>query len=260
MVSDLHCNVGMGPLIRTSAEKSGAQIILDAGDTTINGTAVEQYCVTTFRRAAPSGVEIVNSPGNHDSTETEAMYRRAGATVLDGKVVTVKGIRFLGDSDPNATRLGAGTSSAGRESVAEVGARLADVACDDSDGVDILLIHTPRVGLEALNRGCVPAQLSGHLHTRIDPTPVGAGVRYVSSSTAGASLDQPTVGPLHGIAEMTVLRFDPASRRVVDYQLVQVRPDGTASVGPRIAWPEPDTVLSTGLVVPRPTTSPAPTP
>ena len=36
---------------------------------------------------------------------------------------------------------------------------------------------------------------------------------------------------------MTVLRFDPVSRRVMDYQLVQVMPDHSASVGPRIPWP-----------------------
>ena len=36
---------------------------------------------------------------------------------------------------------------------------------------------------------------------------------------------------------MTVLRFDPLTRRFVDYQLVEVRPDGSASVGPRLGWP-----------------------
>src|SRR5450830_187508 len=77
LVSDLHCNVGMAPLIRTAAQLSGTKVILDAGDTTIDGTAVEQYCVTTFAEAAPAGVPIVTSPGNHDSKETSAMYRRA---------------------------------------------------------------------------------------------------------------------------------------------------------------------------------------
>ena len=45
-------------------------------------------------------------------------------------------------------------------------------------------------------------------------------MRYISSSTAGATLGQPTVGPLNGVAEMTVLRWDPQTRRFVDYQLV----------------------------------------
>lgn len=238
VVSDLHCNVGMASLLTTAARRAGADVVLDAGDTTMNGTGVEQYCVTTFARAVPDGVELVTSPGNHDSAETTAMYARAGARVLDGSVVEVDGMRLLGDHDPAQTRIGSGTT-AGTESAQDVAERLAATACDDEDGVDLLLIHTPRVGLPALNDGCVPAQVSGHMHQRIGPSVVGEGVQYVSSSTAGATLGQPTVGPLNGTAEMTVLRWDPRARRIVDYQLVQVRPDASASVSPRLQWPEP---------------------
>jgi hypothetical protein len=239
LVSDLHCNVGMAPVIRSAAKLSGAKIVLDAGDTTIDGTAVEQYCITTFAQAVPAGVPIVTSPGNHDSSETTAMYARAGATVLSGKVVTVDGIRFLGDSDPDATRIGSGTSLVGKETASQEGARLADVACKEKEGVDILLIHTPWVGDAALDSGCVPAQLSGHLHTRIGPLRIGSGVRYISSTTAGAAPGELTVGPLHETAEMTVLRFDPVSRRLLDYQVIQIHTDKSASVGPRIPWPGP---------------------
>lgn len=238
VMSDLHCNVGMAPLIRTVVERSEADLVLDAGDTTINGTSVEQYCVTTFARAVPDDVELVTSPGNHDSAETSTNYARAGATVLDGSVVEVDGLRILGDSDPNETRVGAGgTAQAGKETAAEQARRLADVACDDDDGVDLLLIHTPAVGQQALEDGCVPAQISGHLHRRYGPERVDDSVRYISSSTAGATLGQATVGPLHGVAELTVLRWDPERRRFVDYQLVQVRPDATATVSPRLQWP-----------------------
>ncbi|MEZ0449861.1 metallophosphoesterase family protein [Cellulomonas sp. ICMP 17802] len=238
LVSDLHCNVGMAPLIRTLVQRSKADLVLDAGDTTLNGTSVEQYCVTTFARAVPAGVELVTSPGNHDSRQTTKNYAKAGATVLDGSVIEVDGLRILGDRDPNETRVGAGgTALAGKESAQDEADRLAEVACDDGDGVDLLLIHTPAVGEEALASGCVPAQISGHLHKRYGPERLGLGVRYISSSTAGATLGQPTVGPLNGIAELTVLRWDPGTRRFVDYQLVQVRPDATASVSPRLRWP-----------------------
>ena len=238
VVSDLHCNVGMAPLIRTLVLRSKADLVLDAGDTTLNGTSVEQYCVTTFARAIPDGVELVTSPGNHDSRETTGNYAKAGATVLDGSVIEVDGMRILGDRDPNETRVGAGgTALAGKESASDEAERLSDVACDDPDGVDLLLIHTPAVGQPALASGCVPAQISGHLHKRYGPERMDLGVRYISSSTAGATLGQPTVGPLNGVAEMTVLRWDPATRRFVDYQLVQVRPDTTASVSGRLRWP-----------------------
>jgi hypothetical protein len=238
LVSDLHCNIGMAPLIRTLVDRSGADLVLDAGDTTISGTSVEQYCVTTFARAVPSGVELVTSPGNHDSQETSRTYARAGATVLDGSVVEVDGLRILGDRDANETRLGAGgTAQAGTESATDAAERLARVACRDADGVDLLLIHTPAVGQAVLDDGCAPAQISGHLHRRYGPERIGRGVRYISSSTAGATLGQATVGPLNGIAELTVLRWDPGTRRFLDYQLVQVHPDTTASVTGRLRWP-----------------------
>ncbi|HWJ85589.1 MAG TPA: metallophosphoesterase [Cellulomonas sp.] len=234
VVSDLHCNVGMAPLVTTLVERSGASLVLDAGDTTINGTSVEQFCVSTFAHAIPDGVDLVTSPGNHDSAETSALYARAGAKVLDGGVLEVDGMRILGDRDPNETRLGQGTS-AGVRTADEEGADLAATACDDEDGVDLLLIHTPWVGDATLDAGCAPAQISGHLHRRTDPVQVGEGIRYISSSTAGATLNQPTVGPLHGTAELTVLHWDPSTRRIVDYQVVQVAPDATA----RVLWPQP---------------------
>lgn len=237
VVSDLHCNVGMAPLIGTLARLSGADAVLDAGDTTMNGTSVEQYCVTSFARAVPDGVPLVTSPGNHDSRDTSGKYARAGATVLDGSVIEVAGLRVLGDNDPNETRVGGGgTGAAATETAAEMGERLAQVACDDGD-VDLLLIHTPTVGDAALDEGCVPAQVSGHYHRRVGPDQIGQGIRYISSSTAGATLNQPTVGPLRGVAELTVLRVDPDTRRVVSYQVVQVTPDATVTVNRPQRWP-----------------------
>ncbi|MBM7820468.1 hypothetical protein JOE63_002945 [Cellulosimicrobium cellulans] len=245
VVSDLHCNTGMTPLIRTAAERSGASIVLNAGDTTMNGTAVESFCVDSFASAVPKGATMVVSDGNHDSVETSAQERANGQTVLDGKVVEVDGIRILGDRDPLETRLGLGSQPPREETPEEYAARLTEVACaeqEDGDGIDLLLIHTPRMGNEALDSGCVPNQISGHMHTRSGPERTGGGVRYVSGSTAGAVKDQLRIGPLKGTAEMTVLRFDPERRRIVDWQLVQIGTDESAKVWPRIAWPTPSGV------------------
>ena len=209
VVSDLHCNVGMAPLIRTLVERSGAEVVLDAGDTTINGTSVEQYCVTTFARAMPDGVALVTSPGNHDSQDTSRDYARAGATVLDGSVVEVAGLRILVTATRTRRVRAGGRRTLGTDSV-DAGERLADArarttastcCCPHARG------RRPRV-----RAGCVPAQISGHLHRRTDPRQVGHGIRYLSSSTAGATLGEATVGPLNGAAEMTVLRWDPATR------------------------------------------------
>ncbi|TKR22655.1 metallophosphoesterase [Cellulomonas hominis] len=236
VISDLHCNVGMAPLITSLVERSGAEVVLDAGDTTMNGTSVEQYCVTTFARAVPRGVDLVTAPGNHDSAETTAQYARAGATVLDGGVIDVRGMRILGDKDPKATRLI--TTQTQDESYAEVGERLSDVACDEPDGVDLVLFHNPRTAPALLADGCVPALVSGHMHTRTDPEQIGEGIRYISSSTAGAQENEPRIGPLKGTAEMTLLRWDPDSRQILDWQLVEIGTDASAVVHDPEPWPE----------------------
>jgi predicted phosphodiesterase len=236
VVSDLHCNVGMATVIARVASLAGVDMVLNAGDSTVDGTAVESYCVQAFADAVPDGVPYVIADGNHDSAQTAATEKAVGAIVLAGHVVEVDGIRILGDSDPNETRIGEGTRPKSDETVVQEGQRLADVACTDGD-VDLLLIHTPSVGDEALRQGCVPTQISGHLHTRYGPMRIGDGVRYISSSTAGALLDEPTVGPLRGTAELTLLHLDAETRRVVDYRLVRVRPSGEAIVGPLVGWP-----------------------
>lgn len=244
LVSDLHCNTGMTPLIRDLADRLAPDVMLNAGDTTINGTSVESVCVDSFASAVPDGVPFVVSDGNHDSRLTTATELANRQIVLDGEVVEVEGIRILGDRDPLETRIGGGTVIAREETPEEAGERLRDVACEAAgepslggftaeDRVDLLLIHQPAVGDAALESGCVPFQISGHMHTRIGPDVVGYGVRYVNASTGGATKGNTSVGPLRDTSQMTVLRFDPEARRFVDWQLVEVTPEGEASVSER---------------------------
>jgi hypothetical protein len=237
MVSDLHCNTGMSPLITTAATLSGASIVINGGDSTINGTAVERFCVDSFVNAVPDGVASVQSDGNHDSSITSDQARAAGSTVLDGSVVEIDGVRFLGDSDPKETRIGQESVSVAGETYEQAGTRLRDVACAEDDPADILLIHTPGVGEPVMASGCVPVQLSGHIHHRSGPLQFGKGIRYVSSTTAGAASGQPTIGPLNGTAEMTVFRFDRERRVMLDYRVIAVQPDRSVQVGERMAFP-----------------------
>ena len=239
-VSDLHCNVGMAPLIKSAAQEVGAKIVVNTGDTTINGTDIERFCVQSFAKALPHGAVMVQSDGNHDSSLTSKQARDAGVVVLDGKVVEVAGVRFLGDSDPRATRIGQGSTLVGEENYADRGARLASVACEPGADADILAIHTPAVGTPVMASGCVPVQLSGHFHKRIGPLYEGEGVRYVNSSSAGAIEGNVTIGPLKGTAEMTVFRFDLGTRRIVDLQIIAITPQGTATVGARTRFPAPE--------------------
>ena len=250
LVADLHCNTGMTPLLRDLADRLQPDVMLNAGDTTINGTSVESVCVDSFASAVPDGVPFVVADGNHDSRLTTATEQANRQIVLDGDVVEVEGVRILGDRDPLETRIGGGTVIAREETPAEAGERLRDVACEAAgeiglggftaeDRVDLLLVHQPAVGDAALESGCVPFQISGHMHKQIGPDVVGYGVRYVNASTGGATKGNTSVGPLRDSSEMTVLRFDPESRRFVDWQLVEVTPEGTAAVSERQPVPPP---------------------
>jgi len=246
VVSDVHCNTGMSPLVRTAVERSGATVVVNAGDATIDGTSIEKICVTSISKAT-HGATTVFVGGNHDSAETSAQFAAAGAVVLRGEPETVQGITFLGDLDPYVSRSGQPTRLIGDVTEASEGEALSATACETHP--DVLLIHNPRVGAPALASGCVPYQVSGHLHTRVGPETVGPGVLYVNSSTAGAVENQLTVGPLHGTAEMTEMRFDLTTRRMVDYRVIQVMTDRSATVGAWTPYPEP-----TGAVVPGGTT------
>ncbi|MCL2454594.1 MAG: metallophosphoesterase family protein [Micrococcales bacterium] len=247
LVSDLHCNVGMARVISTLVRLSDARVVIDAGDTTINGTSVEEQCVQTFARAIPDRVRLVAVAGNHDSRTTTRAYARAGATVLSGSVVSVGGIRFFGDADPNQTLFGQSASTRD-ETEAQAGARIADQACR-ARGVDVLLVHNPRVATPSLERGCAPVSLSGHMHTRTDPIQVGSGIRYISASSGGAVAGEVTLGPLSGTAEMTVLQWDPTTRAFITWQVVQIHPDGSATVEDPQPWPPID---PSGLQTPAP--------
>ena len=245
LVSDLHCNVGMAPVISAAVDLAGAGVVLDAGDTSVNGTQVERYCITAFMNAYRAGGarEIVFAGGNHDSALTAEQVRAAGGTVLSGEIVTVEGIDILGDVDPLETRIGQGTSVAREETPAQAGERLADLACERTEPVPILLIHTPAVGEASLDRGCAVTQLSGHMHKWQGPQRHAQGVRLVNGSTAGAVAGQATVGPLAGTATIGVLRISPEHGRVVDYQKITVDPDGVAEVGWRMPFPVPAGML-----------------
>lgn len=242
LVSDLHCNVGMAAVVGEAARLAAAQAVLDAGDTVIAGTSVEEFCVNALAEAIDPEVPLVVADGNHDSEETAAQERRAGAIVLEGEPVVVAGVRILGDAEPTLTTVTEGTRLKGDETRTEMARRLAARACEAVDAgeqVDILMVHNPRAGVAPMASGCLPLQLSGHMHRQIGPTPQGLGLLYGSASTGGATLGGQTIGPLQAPGVMTVLRFDAVAHRPLAYRLLTIGTDASADVGPWLPFPEP---------------------
>lgn len=242
VVSDLHCNIGMAQVVRQAVESTGAQAVLNAGDTVISGTAVESLCVDALADAVPDGVPLVVADGNHDTPETTAQEKASGAVVLEGDVVTVAGLRILGDAEARITTVVDGARLRAGETRMDVAARLADAACaarDAGDPVDLLLVHNPRAGLPALSTGCVPLQVSGHLHRQVGPTQHGLGILYVAGSTAGATAGRQSIGTLESPGVMTVLRLDADRRRPIDLRVLTVGTDAAVELGPWTPFPEP---------------------
>ncbi|MDR2379312.1 MAG: metallophosphoesterase, partial [Bifidobacteriaceae bacterium] len=233
--SDLHCNVGMAQVMGAAARALGAELVLDGGDTTMDGTAVERYCVDQIAAAIPEEAAWVAVIGNHDSVQTADQEAAAGALVLDGKVETVAGLRILGDADPTHTEVALGTSQRDQESLADVAERLADTACEDGP-IDFLLVHQPAMAQVPLASGCVPAALTGHMHTRSNPKVVGGGVFYTQASTGRDNAETTNLGPLGSPAEMTILLFD-SDGRIAAWQLLTVNPDASAKLSAIKAWP-----------------------
>ncbi|MBA3528797.1 MAG: metallophosphoesterase, partial [Propionibacteriaceae bacterium] len=97
--SDLHCNQAMTELIRRMAVITQPAQVLSSGDDTVNGTAVERFCITREAKIA-EGVPFVVAPGNHDSDITESQMRSAKMTVLDGKTIDSSGLSIVGEDDP----------------------------------------------------------------------------------------------------------------------------------------------------------------
>lgn len=243
VVSDLHCNVGMAPVVAAVAELAGAQVVLDAGDTVMSGTSVESYCVNAFSGALSDDVDLVVATGNHDSVTTAEQMRSAGYIVLEGEPIDLRGVSILGDTDPTLTAWGEGTQLEREETFEELGERLAERACE-AGGVDLLLVHNPRAAVATVESGCAAMTISGHIHRRDGPELVGQTVRYTSSSTAGAVSGGATVGPLNGIAELTVIRIDVAAGELLEYRIIEIGTDASVSLGlwtdlPRPV-PEPD--------------------
>lgn len=240
MIADLHCNVGMAPVVGAAATLAEVDAVLNAGDTVMSGTSVESFCVNAFADGIPSGLPVIVADGNHDSELTAEQERDRGWTVLEGDVVEVAGVRILGDTDPTLTEIGTGTRLERDETVVQMGERLREQACelqDDGAGVDILMVHSPHAGRQSLDAGCVPMNLSGHMHTQGGPWQLGRGVQYISGSSAGATLGRPTVGPLQGTAAMTVIRWNLTEGIPDHYRLIHAETDASVDLGPWLNFP-----------------------
>ncbi|HHX87192.1 MAG TPA: metallophosphoesterase, partial [Firmicutes bacterium] len=96
-ISDLHNNPAALKFIDKIIQTFQIDLIVDAGDLTDYGTALEAELV---RKIAGLPVPYLFIPGNHDNPQVVAALREVGAQVVEDQILEVAGLRVLGLADP----------------------------------------------------------------------------------------------------------------------------------------------------------------
>jgi predicted MPP superfamily phosphohydrolase len=198
-VSDLHLHPTSYEVIGAVVDQFGVNVVADTGDLTHWGSPVENSYVQNIGKL---GVPYVFVRGNHDSPGTAAaVAAQPNAVVLDNAVRDVAGLTFagIGDGSFTADKTG-GEDTPGEDKAAATGTRLAETVtaynaargvgpspsptatppaaplatpaptrspgtpAAKTDGVDIMLVHSPTAGEQLADAG--PLVLAGHTHQR----------------------------------------------------------------------------------------------
>lgn len=220
-LSDVHLNtIGMDFAIEL-ARGFDVDLVVDTGDLTSYGTSVEEAIVSQLPRFRRPYVFV---RGNHDPPEVaERIEDTKNGRAVDGKSVTVKGLRIFGLAHPAFTE--DQTDDIDSEELAERARGIqedlaADVAALQARP-DVVAVHDDRMA-EAL-AGRVPVVLSGHFH-RARAVTVDGTLFLRVGSTGGAGVNMFSgARPVPFSAEVLYLE----SRRrpkLVAYDLVEQEP------------------------------------
>ena len=215
LVSDIHLNPSAWPVIRSTVEQYGIDLVVDAGDLTDHGSSLEDAFAAPI---GTLGVPYVFVKGNHDSASTAAAVdRQKRTTVLTGTPVEVGGLRFLGSADPRFTPDQQSREASATENATVVAAGDALAATARAAGtapIDVVVVHDPLAG--ARLDGAVPLVLSGHTHQRKVETLPGGTTLFTQGSTGGAGL-RGLEGESPTPVELSVLYLDKQTRRLTTY-------------------------------------------
>jgi Icc-related predicted phosphoesterase len=212
-VSDLYLNPLAAELVVQLADDLEVDAVLDTGDVTTFGLAVEAQYGQIL-----SSVEVpyLLVPGNHDSPLNRAQLAATdGITVLDGEVAEVGGVRILGVADPTFTATNEVTTDEARLLRLAEADEVAELV--EAEEPDVLAVHDRRQAEESM--GGVPLVVAGHLHESTEDTVDGTLVLTVGS-TGATGLEEYTVETRRPY-EAQVLRFRDGRLIAIDYLTVQ---------------------------------------
>ncbi len=212
-VSDVHSNPLGAEVTRRLAESFRVQAVLDTGDLTSFGYAIEARIGDVI-----AGVKVpyLFVPGNHDSPENRAALARVpNVSVLTDDVTSVGGLRIMGVADPTFTA----TNEINSEDAAAARSREAPgVAAEVTERrPDVLAVHDRRLAEDST--GKVPLVVAGHVHRRTSETEE-ATLTLTVGSTGSTGLGTFTVDSEQSY-EAQVLHFRDGRLDVVDYVTVR---------------------------------------
>ncbi|MDB5163761.1 MAG: metallophosphoesterase [Candidatus Saccharibacteria bacterium] len=259
VVEGLKCNTGMTKIIEKVIGQYKPAAYWNAGDGVVNIPGLDEACIKSEAQHTPH-VDRVFAPGDHDAKDAQATYASHGFSVLQGKVIEKNGLRILGDSDPrmsvfgNEVLLSQDPVPTRKETVTEMGQRLARLACKDPKGVDVALVNEPHAALELVKSGCVKLAIAGTAGQHIissESQPKQPGAPYVFvASASGAVQDKLTIGKPETTAEMMVIEFDKKTHRPLRYQSIRVLPNASVIID-EPAWLTTPAATNDNLIVRR---------
>lgn len=241
--TDNHCNTGTPRIIAYFASESGANVAVDGGDTVYSGSGYERYCVQQEMNAFnDQDIEVVAVQGNHDSDVTAGYMEQYGANMLNGSVVNVGGIDFLGDIDPYESRFGQGKKLRGTTTLENLSSELANTACNSSDR-PILVVHHSEANYQSIVRQCVYLSLSGHTHERDvffsgwDDSDFLPFTTVTGGTSGGANENTPTYGKLRSESNFMLIAINNRGQ-LQALQDFTIYIDGSVEIGDVIDNPD----------------------
>lgn len=231
IISDIHNNPVGVAFVSALVPTFGVDLVLDAGDLTDFGTALESELVAGITGL---GVPYAIALGNHDApTVYEQLGGYPNVHFLSGHTLLIDGVGILGSPDPSAADNSPAIPS-GRDLDAQVeGLR----AALDGGGLQpfFLVAHNPLVGRAFL--GHVPVIVSGHTHRvlvreergslHLNPGTTGAaGIRGLEALTEQRYTallvhlvpgeDNPASGPGRSfrVKAVDILSFEPVGKAI----------------------------------------------
>lgn len=193
LVSDLHSNPIGIEFLKSLAYNFNVDIIVDSGDLTDFGNPLETKMTEGLLQI---DIPYVFVAGNHDTPEIiDFVKSMKNSTVLEGKTVTIQGIKFQGNADPLSTSTEVSVEDR-TQWEAMINKQAEDLLAseDAEDGQpDIVVVHNHEVALKLSKH--YPLVVYGHTHQqsivttldniRINPGSSGAaGIRGLYADTS----------------------------------------------------------------------------